>query len=35
MLCELQAGVANPAQLILAHPFKPPHLIPLVELMVN
>ena len=32
---QLQAGWANPAPLILGHPFNPPHLIPLVELTAN
>lgn len=31
----LQEGWANPAPLILGHPFNPPHLIPLVELTAN
>ena len=35
MLSELQAGFNNPARLLLGHPFNPPHLIPLVELMAN
>ncbi|WBU57399.1 3-hydroxyacyl-CoA dehydrogenase family protein [Paracoccus sediminicola] len=34
-LSELQQGFAEPGRLILAHPFNPPHLIPLVELMGN
>ena len=34
-LSKLQLGFNNPAPLILAHPFNPPHLIPLVELMGN
>lgn len=34
-LSALQAGLANPAPLIIAHPFNPPHLIPLVELVTN
>ena len=34
-LSEMQGGFANPAQLILGHPFNPPHLIPLVEVMGN
>lgn len=29
---ELSAGMKTPAQLITAHPFNPPHLVPLVEL---
>lgn len=31
----LQEGWTNPANLILGHPFNPPHLIPLVELTAN
>ncbi|MGB1238929.1 MAG: 3-hydroxyacyl-CoA dehydrogenase family protein [Pseudomonadales bacterium] len=34
-LSELQRGFKDPRALILGHPFNPPHLIPLVELMVN
>lgn len=34
-LSELQRGFQNPGRFILAHPFNPPHLIPLVELMGN
>ncbi|UWQ73291.1 3-hydroxyacyl-CoA dehydrogenase [Leisingera sp. M658] len=34
-LSEMQAGFADPGRFILAHPFNPPHLIPLVELMDN
>jgi 3-hydroxybutyryl-CoA dehydrogenase len=34
-LTEMQAGWKNPARLILGHPFNPPHLIPLVELLAN
>ncbi|MAM77003.1 3-hydroxyacyl-CoA dehydrogenase NAD-binding domain-containing protein [Tistrella mobilis] len=34
-LGQLQAGCAVPGRLIIAHPFNPPHLIPLVELMGN
>ncbi len=34
-LRELQAGWRNPARLVLGHPFNPPHLIPLVEVMGN
>ena len=34
-LGELQAGFRDPSRLIIAHPFNPPHLIPLVELMGN
>lgn len=35
MLSELQKGLRDPSGLVLAHPFNPPHLIPLVELMGN
>ncbi|WP_350333934.1 3-hydroxyacyl-CoA dehydrogenase NAD-binding domain-containing protein [Coralliovum pocilloporae] len=35
MLKEMQQGWKNPARLILGHPFNPPHLIPLVELLAN
>lgn len=34
-LSELQTGWQNPARLVLGHPFNPPHLIPLVEVMGN
>ncbi len=34
-LSEMQDGFADPGRFILAHPFNPPHLIPLVELMGN
>ena len=34
-LSEMQAGFSNPAPLVLGHPFNPPHLIPLVEVMGN
>ena len=34
-LSELQAGWRDPARFILGHPFNPPHLIPLVEIMGN
>ena len=34
-LSELQAGWDDPARLVLGHPFNPPHLIPLVEVMGN
>lgn len=34
-LTELQAGWRDPAPLVLGHPFNPPHLIPLVEVMGN
>lgn len=35
LLSEMQQGWKNPEQLILGHPFNPPHLIPLVELLAN
>lgn len=34
-LSELQAGWAHPSRFVLGHPFNPPHLIPLVEVMGN
>jgi 3-hydroxybutyryl-CoA dehydrogenase len=34
-LTELQSGWRDPARLVLGHPFNPPHLIPLVEVMGN
>lgn len=34
-LSELQAGWQDPARFVLGHPFNPPHLIPLVEVMGN
>jgi len=34
-LTELQAAWCDPARLVLGHPFNPPHLIPLVEVMGN
>lgn len=34
-LGQMQAGWQNPARFILGHPFNPPHLIPLVEVMGN
>jgi carnitine 3-dehydrogenase len=34
-LSELQGGWADPSRLVLGHPFNPPHLIPLVEVMGN
>lgn len=34
-LAALQVGLPDPSRLLLAHPFNPPHLIPLVELMAN
>lgn len=35
LLSEMQQALAKPERLILAHPFNPPHLIPLVELLGN
>ncbi|MGI9350217.1 MAG: 3-hydroxyacyl-CoA dehydrogenase NAD-binding domain-containing protein [Rhizobiaceae bacterium] len=35
MLKEMQKGWKNPSRFILGHPFNPPHLIPLVELLAN
>ncbi|WP_203231178.1 3-hydroxyacyl-CoA dehydrogenase NAD-binding domain-containing protein [Nocardioides caldifontis] len=34
-LSELQQGWSDPGRLVLGHPFNPPHLIPLVEVMGN
>jgi len=34
-LTEMQTGWKNPARFVLGHPFNPPHLIPLVEVMAN
>ncbi|MEL6315603.1 MAG: 3-hydroxyacyl-CoA dehydrogenase NAD-binding domain-containing protein [Pseudomonadota bacterium] len=34
-LGQMQAGWTNPSRFILGHPFNPPHLIPLVEVMGN
>jgi carnitine 3-dehydrogenase len=34
-LTELQAGWRQPGRFVLGHPFNPPHLIPLVEVMGN
>ena len=34
-LTEMQAGWQDPARFVLGHPFNPPHLIPLVEVMGN
>jgi 3-hydroxybutyryl-CoA dehydrogenase len=34
-LTEMQAGWSDPSQLVLGHPFNPPHLIPLVEVLAN
>ncbi len=35
MVSEMQDGWQNPSRFILGHPFNPPHLIPLVELLAN
>src|SRR5262245_1691048 len=34
-LSEMQAGWSKPSRFVLGHPFNPPHLIPLVEVMAN
>ena len=34
-LGQMQGGWTNPARFVLGHPFNPPHLIPLVEVMGN
>jgi hypothetical protein len=34
-LGELQEGWRDPSRLVLGHPFNPPHLIPVVEVMGN
>lgn len=34
-LTEMQAGWRDPARFVLGHPFNPPHLIPLVEVLGN
>ncbi|MCF6429494.1 3-hydroxyacyl-CoA dehydrogenase NAD-binding domain-containing protein [Leisingera sp. MMG026] len=34
-LGQMQGGWKNPSRVILGHPFNPPHLIPLVEVMGN
>ncbi|MGC4111601.1 MAG: 3-hydroxyacyl-CoA dehydrogenase NAD-binding domain-containing protein [Nocardioides sp.] len=34
-LSQLQAGWRDPGRFVLGHPFNPPHLIPLVEVMGN
>ena len=33
LMTEIQAGLAHPERALIAHPFNPPHLIPLVELV--
>jgi carnitine 3-dehydrogenase len=35
MVSEMQLGWKDPSRFLLAHPFNPPHLIPLVELLTN
>jgi len=35
MVSEMQAGWKDPSRFLLGHPFNPPHLIPLVELLAN
>lgn len=35
MVHEMQKGWRDPSRFLLGHPFNPPHLIPLVELIVN
>jgi carnitine 3-dehydrogenase len=35
MVSEMQEGWEDPSRFILGHPFNPPHLIPLVELLGN
>ena len=35
MVSEMQQGWKNPSRFVLGHPFNPPHLIPLVELLGN
>ena len=35
MVSEMQKGWKDPSRFILGHPFNPPHLIPLVELLAN
>lgn len=34
-LSQMQGGWTNPGRFVLGHPFNPPHLIPLVEIMGN
>jgi 3-hydroxyacyl-CoA dehydrogenase len=33
LMSEIQAGLSHPERCLIAHPFNPPHLIPLVELV--
>ena len=35
MVSEMQKGWRDPSRFLLGHPFNPPHLIPLVELLTN
>ncbi len=35
MVSEMQKGWQDPSRFLLGHPFNPPHLIPLVELLTN
>ncbi|MDF1750399.1 MAG: 3-hydroxyacyl-CoA dehydrogenase NAD-binding domain-containing protein [Alphaproteobacteria bacterium] len=35
LIKDMQKGLKRPDRLVLAHPFNPPHLIPLVELLGN
>jgi len=35
MVSEMQAGWKDPSRFLLGHPFNPPHLIPLVELLAS
>ncbi len=35
MVKEMQAGWKDPSNFVLGHPFNPPHLIPLVEIVGN
>lgn len=35
LMSDLQKGLKDPGTLVLAHPFNPPHLVPLVELYGN
>jgi len=34
-LSQMQAGWRDPSRIVLGHPFNPPHLVPLVEVMGN
>ncbi|MEL7466217.1 MAG: 3-hydroxyacyl-CoA dehydrogenase NAD-binding domain-containing protein [Pseudomonadota bacterium] len=34
-LSQMQAGWRDPSRFVLGHPFNPPHLVPLVEVMAN